>query len=322
MTEFGYTAMCEQTPVRQLVTDLVGAETAGFDFSVMSDHYFPWVEEQGHSPYAWSVLGAAAQATERLPLMTFVTCPTVRYHPAVVAQKAATMGELSQGRFTLGLGAGENLNEHVTGAGWPVTRVRHERLVEAVQIIRALFTGEYVNFQGTHYTVERAKLYDLPEQQVPIGIALSGPDSVSLAAEHGDAMITTMPDGDLVSAFDSAGGAGKPRYGQMAICYDTDEGRAIGNALRLWRWALSGWFVMSELPEPRSFDAASESVTEEQITEMVPCGPDVEKHVAAAKQWIDAGFTHLALVQIGHSSQQSFLNWAERELLPALRKLT
>jgi G6PDH family F420-dependent oxidoreductase len=322
MTQFGYTAMCEQTPVRQLVTDLVGAETAGFDFSVMSDHYFPWVEEQGHSAYAWSVLGAAAQATERLPLMTFVTCPTFRYHPAVVAQKAATMGELSRGRFTLGLGAGENLNEHVTGAGWPVPRVRHERLAEAVRIIRELFTGEYVNFRGTHYTVERAKLYDLPEHQVPIGIALSGPDSVSLAAEHGDAMITTMPDGDLVSAFNSAGGAGKPRYGQMPICYDTDEGRAVGNALRLWRWALPGWYVMSELPEPRSFDAASESVTEDQITEMVPCGPDVDKHVAAAKQWIDAGFTHLALVQIGHSSQQSFLNWAERELLPALRKLS
>ena len=321
MTEFGYTAMCEQTPVRQLVTDLVGAETAGFDFSVMSDHYFPWVEDMGHSAYAWSVLGAAAQATERLPLMTFVTCPTFRYHPAVVAQKAATMGELSQGRFTLGLGAGENLNEHVVGGGWPVPRVRHERLAEAVQIIRELFTGEYVNFNGTHYTVERAKLYDLPEVRVPIGIALSGPDSVQLAAEHGDAMITTVPDGGLVKAFGKAGGQDKPRYGQLAICYDTDRGRAIANARRLWSWAAPGWFVMSELPEPRSFEAAAESVTQEQITELVPCGPDVEAHVAAAKKWVDAGFTHLALVQVGHASQKTFLNWAERELLPALRKL-
>src|SRR5579871_2243701 len=182
MTLFGYTMMCEQAGPKQLVRDVVLAEEAGFDFAVISDHYFPWVEEQGHSPYAWSVLGAAAQATEQLPLMTFVTCPTFRYHPAVVAQKAATMGELSQGRFTLGLGAGENLNEHVTGSGWPVPRVRHERLAEAVRIIRELFTGEYVNFQGRHYTVERAKLYDLPEHQVPIGIALSGSDSVSLAA--------------------------------------------------------------------------------------------------------------------------------------------
>ncbi|MGI9007203.1 MAG: TIGR03557 family F420-dependent LLM class oxidoreductase [Streptosporangiaceae bacterium] len=321
MTEFGYTAMGEQTPVRQLVTDLIGAEAAGFDFSVMSDHYFPWVENQGHSPYAWSVLGAAAQATERLPLMTFVTCPTFRYHPAVVAQKAATMGELSQGRFTLGLGAGENLNEHVVGAGWPVPRVRQERLAEAVQIIRKLFTGDYVNFDGKHYTVERARLYDLPKSQVPIGIALSGPDSVQLAAEHGDAMITTVPDAGLVKAFAKAGGKDKPRYGQMAICYDTDLGRAIANAQRLWSWAAPGWFVMSELPEPRSFEAAAQSVTQEQITDLVPCGPDVEAHVAAAKKWVDAGFTHLALVQIGAASQKTFLNWAERELLPALRKL-
>ena len=148
MTQFGYTAMGEQTPARQLITDLVAAEAAGFDFSVTSDHYFPWLEEQGHSPNAWAVLGAAAQATERLPLMTFVTCPTFRYHPAVVAQQAATVGVLSGGRFTLGLGAGENLNEHITGVGWPAARVRHERLEEAVEIIRQLFTGEYVSYQA------------------------------------------------------------------------------------------------------------------------------------------------------------------------------
>jgi G6PDH family F420-dependent oxidoreductase len=321
MTEFGYTAMCEQTPVRQLVTDLVSAEAAGFDFSVMSDHYFPWIEEQGHSGYAWSVLGAAAQATERLPLMTFVTCPTFRYHPAVVAQKAATMGELSKGRFTLGVGAGENLNEHVVGAGWPATRVRHERLAEAVQIIRSLFSGDYVNFSGKHYTVERAKLFDLPERQVPIAIALSGSDSVTLAAEHGDAMIMTEPDGDLVAAFSKAAGKKKPRYGQLPVCYDTDAVKARANALRLWRWAASGWYVMSELPEPRSFDAASQSVTEDDIAQLVPCGPDVETYLTAAKKWLEAGFTHLAFVQVGANSQRTFINWAERELLPALRTL-
>ena len=157
MTQYGYTASCEQTPVRQLVSDLQAAEQAGFDFSVMSDHYFPWLEDQGHSGYAWAVLGAAAQATHRLPLMTMVTCPTFRYHPAVVAQKAATMGVLSGGRFTLGLGAGENLNEHVVGGGWPSPRVRHERLSEAIRIIRHLFTGEYVNFSGRHFEVERAR---------------------------------------------------------------------------------------------------------------------------------------------------------------------
>lgn len=322
MTHFGYTAMCEQTPVRQLVSDLAAAEQAGFDFSVMSDHYFPWIEEQGHSGYAWSVLGAAAQATERLPLMTFVTCPTFRYHPAVIAQKAATMAVLSGGRFTLGIGAGENLNEHVTGGAWPVARVRHERLAEAVQIIRGLLDGGYVNFTGQHFRVERARLYDLPDEPVPIGIAVSGPDSIGIAGEHADCMIATEPDQSLTDGFSQAGGSGKPRYGQLAICYDTDRDAARERARTLWRWAATGWHVMSELPEPRSFDAASAQVTDDDIAELVPCGPDVASHVAAARQWIDAGFTHLALVQVGGDHQEKFLAWAEDELLPALRGLS
>lgn len=321
MTKFGYTAMCEQTPVRQLVSDLVAAEEVGFDFSVMSDHYFPWIEEQGHSGYAWSVLGAAAQATERLPLMTFVTCPTFRYHPAVVAQKAATMGVLSQGRFTLGLGAGENLNEHVTGGGWPLARTRHERLAEAVRIIRELFTGEYVNFSGRHFQVDRARLFDLPQTPVPIGLAVSGPDSIAIAGQLADCMIATEPDSALTAEFGRAGGSGKPRYGQLAICYDTDEKAARARARQLWRWAAPGWHVMSELPEPRSFDAASEHVTEDDIASLVPCGPDIDQHVTAARQWIDAGFTHLALVQVGAAHQAEFMTWAADSLLPALREL-
>jgi G6PDH family F420-dependent oxidoreductase len=321
MTQFGYTAMCEQTPARQLVTDLVAAELAGFDFSVMSDHYFPWIEEMGHSPNAWAVLGAAAQATQRLPLMTFVTCPTFRYHPAVVAQQAATVGVLSGGRFTLGLGAGENLNEHVIGGGWPAARIRQERLGEAVQIIRALFSGEYVNFGGEHFRVERAKLYDLPDTPPPIGIAVSGPDSLDLAARHADCMITVQPDAGLVRGFNEAGGEGKPKYGQLAMCYDQDEKVARARARDLWRWATPGWHVMAELPDPRAFDAASASVREEDIAEVVPCGPDIGQHVKAAKQYVDAGFTHLALVQIGADRQQDFMSWAGNELLPALREL-
>jgi G6PDH family F420-dependent oxidoreductase len=228
--QFGYTAMCEQAPVKQLVRDLQASEEAGFDFSVISDHYFPWLEKQGHSGYTWAVLGAAAQATDRLPLMIMVTCPTFRYHPAVVAQKAATVGVLSDGRFTLGLVAGENLNEHVIGTGWPAVGVRHKRLEEAAQIIRALFTGGYVSFSGCHFEVERAKLYDLPDSPVPIGIAVSGEESVELAAKYADCMITTEPDGSLVSGFEESGGTGKPKYGQMAICYDPDETTARDRA--------------------------------------------------------------------------------------------
>jgi G6PDH family F420-dependent oxidoreductase len=320
MTQFGYTAMCEQTPVRQLVSDLVAAEQAGFDFSVMSDHYFPWLEEQGHSGYTWSVLGAAAQATSRLPLMTFVTCPTFRYHPAVVAQKAATMGVLSGGRFTLGLGAGENLNEHVIGGGWPAPRVRHERLAEAAEIIRGLFGGDYFSYRGRHFEVERAKLYDLPEVPVPIGIAASGPESVKVAAEHADCLIATEPDGSLVDGFNQGGGSGKPKYGQLPVCYDTDESAARARARRLWRWALSGWHVMSELPEPRSFDAASRVVTEDDAAGLVPCGPDISRYVDAVTEFTKAGFTHLAFVQVGSDQQDRFISWARSELLPAVRE--
>ena len=324
MTHFGYTAMGEQAPAKQLVTDLVAAELAGFDFSVTSDHFSPWIEEQGHSPNAWVVLGAAAQATEALPLMTFVTCPTFRYHPAVVAQQAATLSMLSSGRFTLGLGAGENLNEHVIGGGWPMARVRQERLAEAAEIIRALFTGDYVNFSGRYFQVERARLYDLPGTAPPIGIAASGPGSAKLAASHGDALIATSPDGGLVAEFDAAagaGGAGKPKYGQLPVCYDRDEAAARAHARELWRWAVAGWPVMAELPDPRAFDAASGTVREEDVTALVPCGPDVGSYVKAAQEWIDAGFTHLALVQVGGGSQRDFIAWAAAELLPALREL-
>src|SRR3954452_10763980 len=210
--------MNEPAAAGQLVRYLVKAEAAGFDFSVTSDHYQPWLEEQGHSGYAWSILGAAAQATERIPLMTYVTCPILRYHPAVVAQKAATIQILSGGRFRLGLGAGENLNEHVVGKGWPMVGARHEMLAEAVDIISGLFDGEEsFNYRGKHYDVESARLWDLPDERVPIGIAVSGPASCKLAGEKADVLVAVEPKEELVEMFDAAGGTGKPRVGQIAI---------------------------------------------------------------------------------------------------------
>jgi G6PDH family F420-dependent oxidoreductase len=321
MTEFGYTMMCEQAGPKQLVSDLCNAEAAGFDFSVISDHYFPWLDEQGHAPYAWSVLGAAAHATERIGLMTYVTCPTTRYHPAVIAQKAATVQLLADGRFTLGLGAGENLNEHVVGGGWPLARVRHEMLVEAVEIIRALFDGGYVDFRGKHFDVEAAKLWDLPEAPPPIGIAVSGPSSTKLAGAHADLMIAVEPDPSLGEQFDAAGGAGKPRVGQVPVCFDDDERTARKRAYEQFRWFAGGWPVNAELPGPRSFAAASKFVTEDDVAAQIPCGPDVDRHVEAVQEFIDAGFTHVALVQVGGDSQDPFIDWAESELLPALRAL-
>src|SRR3954452_16668622 len=223
MTDFGYTMMTEQSRPDQLVRDLVQAEAAGFDFSVISDHYQPWLESQGHAGYAWSILGAAAQATERIPLMTYVTCPTLRYHPAVVAQKAATVQILSGGRFRLGLGSGENLNEHVVGKRWPAVGERHEMLTEAVEIISTLFEGGNTNFRGKHFDVESAQLWDLPEQRVPIGIAVSGRQSCTLAGEQADVLVATEPKPELVEMFEQAGGAGKPKVGQIALSYDPDR---------------------------------------------------------------------------------------------------
>jgi len=321
MTRFGYTMMCEQAPPDQLVRDVVRAERAGFDFSVISDHYAPWLAEQGHSGYAWAVLGAAAQATEWIPLMTYVTCPTLRYHPAVVAQKAATVQILSGGRFRLGLGSGENLNEHVAGEGWPAVGFRHELLREAVEIISALFDGETVNFRGDHYDVEQAVLYDRHEQRPPIGIAVSGPDSCRLAGRTADLMIATEPKPELGEQFDAAGGAGKPRVGQVAVCWDADRDAAIGRAHEQFRWFGLGWRVNADLPTPAAFDAATRYVTPEQVAEEIACGPDLDAHVEAVKPYLEAGFDEVALVQIGGDHQDGFLDWAARELLPALRAL-
>jgi G6PDH family F420-dependent oxidoreductase len=321
VTRFGYTLMCEQTAPRQLVRDAARAEQAGFDFEVMSDHYSPWLDSQGHAPNAWATLGAVAHATERVDLMTYVTCPTMRYHPAVVAQQAATVGLLSEGRFLLGLGAGESLNEHVVGRGWPPVNVRHEMLAEAVQLIRELFAGGYVNFTGQHFRVDSAKLWDVGDPPPRIGLAVSGPQSIRLAADFADALIAVEPDPSLTSGYDEAGGTGRPRIGQVPICWDRSADAAVDRAHDQFRWFGGGWKVNAELPGTAAFAAATQFVKPEDVAASIPCGPDVEAHVNAVKQFVDAGFTDVAVVQIGGDTQAEFLDWAEAELLPALGKL-
>ena len=321
MVSFGYTMMCEQAGPIQLVRDVGLAEDAGFDFSVISDHYQPWLAEQGHSGYAWSILGAAAQATERIGLMSYVTCPTMRYHPAVVAQKAATVQILSGGRFRLGLGAGENLNEHVVGRGWPAVGVRHQMLGEAIEVIIGLLDGQTVNHRGRYFDIESARLWDLPDAPVPIGVAVSGPESCRLAGVLADIMIATEPEPELGRMFDAAGGAGKPRVGQVILAYDTDRDSAVRRAHQQFRWFGLGWKVNADLPGPSSFDGATRIVTPGQVAEQIPCGPEVDEHVQAVRRYLDAGFTEVALLQIGADRQEQFIGWAERELLPALRSL-
>jgi G6PDH family F420-dependent oxidoreductase len=320
MTNYGYTMMTEQSPPDLLIRDIQLAEQAGFDFSVTSDHFQPWLKTQGHSGYAWSILGAAAQATQRIGLMTYVTCPILRYHPAIVAQKAATVQILSGNRFRLGLGAGENLNEHVIGQGWPAVGARHEMLSEAIDIISALFDDDgRVNYRGRYFDVEQAELWDAPQQRVPIGVAVSGESSCRLAGAKADYLVAVEPKPELGEMFDAFGGAGKPRVGQIAICFDPDKAAAIKRAHEQFRWFGLGWKVNADLPNPESFEAATQFVTEDQVADAIACGPDLDEHVEKIKAFADCGYTDVALVQIGAEQQPEFISWAQRELLPALR---
>ncbi len=319
MTRFGYTLMTEQSGPREIVRYAAAAERAGFDFEVMSDHYSPWLDEQGHAAYAWSMLGAVTQVTERVELMTYVTCPIMRYHPAVVAQKAATVGLLSDGRFTLGLGAGENLNEHVVGRGWPPANVRHEMFEEAVEIIAKLLAGGYVSYAGQHFRVDSAKVWDLPQPPVPIGVAVSGEQSIERFAPLADHLIAVEPKPELVGMWDDATGGSGRKIGQLPVSWDPDRDTAVARAHEQFRWFGGGWKVNAELPGPAGFAGATQFVRPEDVAGSIPCGPDAGAIVTAVQEFVDAGFTDVAVVQIGDERQEEFLEFAEQELLPALR---
>ncbi len=326
MTRFGFTLMTEQSGPASLVKQAHQAEDAGFDFEVMSDHYFPWLSAQGHAPYAWSVLGAVAQVTERVDLMTFVTCPILRYHPAVVAQKAATLGVLSDGRFTLGLGAGENLNEHVVGQGWPSVDVRQDMLVEAIEIIRRLFSGEIISHGGDHYRVDSARLWDLPDRPVDIGVAVSGDTSIDRFAPLADHLVAVEPDAELISSWNDVSGApaigagGARAVGQIPICWDPDRDAAVARAHDQFRWFAGGWAVNADLPTTRGFAGATQFVRPEDVADNIPCGPDLDQIVEAVSAFWEAGFTDIALVQVGDDSMDGFFEQASGPLLEALRK--
>lgn len=325
MTRFGYTLLTEQSGPKDLARYAVSAEEHGFDFEVCSDHFTPWLTSQGHAPNAWTVLGAVAQATERVDLYSFVTCPTMRYHPVVVAQQAATMQLLSDGRFTLGLGSGENLNEHVVGKGWPTVRQRQEMLAEAIEIIRALFSGETVDWRGHFYQVDVARLWDLPDVPVGVAVAMAGRRAIDRLATLADHLIAVQPDGSLVhdwhSARQAVGLAGGGRVvGQVPVCWDPDRDTAVQRAHRQFRWFGGGWQVNADLPTPAAFAAATRFVRIEDVASNIPCGPDLDAIVDAVRAYWEAGFTDVALVQIGGDTQESFLADAAEPLLAALRE--
>lgn len=324
MTRFGYTLMTEQSGPKDLVQYAISAEERGFDFEVCSDHFSPWLASQGHAPNAWTVLGAVAHATERVELYTYVTCPTMRYHPAVVAQQAATLQILADGRFTLGVGSGENLNEHVVGKGWPTVVRRQEMLREAIQIIRALLSGVLVNWRGDYYQVDSARLWDLPEVPVDIAVAMGGKKAIEKLGTDADHLIAVEPNGELVAGWHSArqasGLAGGGRVvGQIPVCWDPDRDAAVHRAHDQFRWFGGGWSVNADLPTTAGFAGATQFVRPEDVADAIPCGPDLDAIVDAVRPYWEAGFTDVAVVQIGGESQDLFLEEAAEPLLTALR---
>jgi coenzyme F420-dependent glucose-6-phosphate dehydrogenase len=313
MPELGYALSSEEHRPNDLVRWAVRAEDAGFSFALISDHYHPWTDRQGESPFVWAVIGGIAQATERLRLGTGVTCPTMRIHPAVIAQAAATAQAMMEGRFFLGVGSGENLNEHILGDYWPSADERQEMLEEAIQVIRQLWQGGYQTHRGKHYRVENARIYSLPDEPPPIAVAAAGPKAAELAAQAGDALISTAPDAELVDAYRNAGGDG-PRYGQLTVCFDKDERAAVKTALEWWPNAALKGELGQELPLPRHFEQAAENVTEDEIAEAIVCGPDADHYLEKITEFDDAGFDRVYIHQVG-TDQESFFAFAERELL-------
>ncbi|HEX8689127.1 MAG TPA: TIGR03557 family F420-dependent LLM class oxidoreductase [Solirubrobacterales bacterium] len=317
MTAIGYTLASEEGDARRLVAEAVRAEEVGFSFAAISDHFHPWVDRQGNSPFVWSVLGAIAEATERIELATGVTCPTFRIHPAIVAHAAATAASLLPGRFSLGVGSGENLNEHILGDRWPPVRERQERLAEAIEIIRLLWRGGLQSHRGTYYRVENARLYSLPEELPPILVAVAGERSADLAAELGDGLFGTSPVAETIQRFRQGGGEGKPTYGQLDVCWAESEEAARRTALEWWPNAGTSGSHAFELPLTAHFEETTELVGEEEIAESVICGSDPQKHLEAIEEYANAGYDHVYVHQIG-PEKEGFFDFYSREVLPKL----
>jgi G6PDH family F420-dependent oxidoreductase len=313
--KIGYSLSTEEHGPMELVRYAELAERAGFAYGMISDHYHPWIDAQGNSPFVWAVLGGIARGTTDMPVGTGVTCPTVRYHPALVAQMAATAARMLEGRFTLGVGTGENLNEHILGDRWPPYAERREMLREAVEIIRRLWTGRWVSHDGDHYVVENARIYTLPQELPPITVAAGGPRAATLAGEIGDALINYTPDAEVVKRFDEAGGSGKPCFVQLSVCWAEDEAEARRTAHRICpNVALQGE-LGNQLPHPRHYEQAVQMVTEDDVAEVITCGPDPERHAAAIQRCLDAGYDRVHVYQVG-ADQEGFFAFYEREILP------
>ncbi|MBV8395534.1 MAG: TIGR03557 family F420-dependent LLM class oxidoreductase [Actinobacteria bacterium] len=320
MIELGYALSSEEHPPVEIVKLARAAEDAGFSFALISDHFHPWTDRQGESGFVWSMIGAIAHATERLRLGTGVTCPTMRVHPAIVAQAAATCASLMPGRFFLGVGTGEALNEHIFADRWPSPQERLAMLEEAVGLIRELWGGDLVSHDGKHYVVDRARIYSLPNELPPIYVAAAAPDAAELAGRIGDGLVSTSPEREIVQTFKSAGGGG-PRYGQLTVCYAESEDEAVQTALEWWPNAALKGPLGQELALPSMFEASAEMVDEEAIADAVVCGPDADLHRKKIREFEDAGFDHVYIHQVG-LDQDGFMRFYAEEILGAFASAT
>jgi coenzyme F420-dependent glucose-6-phosphate dehydrogenase len=318
MFQIGYALSSEEHSPKDLVQYARRAEETGFGFALISDHYHPWIDRQGHSPFVWSVIGGIAQATQQLVLGTGVTCPTMRIHPAIIAQAAATSAAMMPGRFFLGVGTGENLNEHILGDRWPPYDMREEMLEEAIEVIRMLWQGDTLTYRGAYYTVENARIYTLPDQLPPILVAASGPQAAETAGRMGDGLITTAPETELIKRFEAEGGSGKSRYGQLTVCWAPDEATAQRIAYEYWPTAAVRGELSQQLPTPAHFEQAAKMVRQEDVAQAVICGPDPERHIAGIREFVEAGYDHVYIHQIG-PEQEGFFRFYERDVLSKLR---
>jgi coenzyme F420-dependent glucose-6-phosphate dehydrogenase len=320
MLQIGFKLCSEEHGPNDLVQYARRAEGAGFTFAMISDHFHPWIDRQGQSPFVWNVIGAIAQATESLRLGTGVTCPTMRIHPAIIAQAAATSAAMMPGRFWFGVGTGENLNEHVLGDHWPAADIRRDMLEEAVKVIRLLWQGGTQSHYGNYYVVENARLYTLHDEPPPILVAGKGPRATELAGRIGDGFITTSPKAELVAAFHESGGIGKPCMGEASVCWAPTEAEARRTAYECWPTAGFKGELTAELATPTHFEQAAEMVREEDVAKEIVCGPDPERHIEEIKKFAEAGFDHVWVHQVG-PDQEGCLRFYEREVLPKVRDL-
>jgi G6PDH family F420-dependent oxidoreductase len=315
MPLLGYALSSEEHAPNDLVRHARRAEEVGFTFALISDHFHPWTSQQPHSPFVWNVIGGIAQATSSLELGTGVTCPILRYHPALLAQAAATSAAMMPGRFFFGIGTGENLNEHITGERWPPIDIRLAMFEEAIDIIQTLWSGETISYWGEYYTVEDARIFTVPDELPPIMVAAGGPKSAEVAGRLGDGLISTSPEAEIIQAFQDAGGVDKPCYGQLTVCWAASEEEAIQTAHKWWPNSALPSPLSQELRTVAHFDQVAKEVTPEQVAKSMVCGPDATRHIEKIQEFADAGYDHVYIHQVG-PDQEGFFKFYAKEILP------